>query len=414
MTARIDGGDDSIFARPATSVNVITPLVRLEQYVRARRYAGHDPYDALGSPIIRSVPSPMVRMALTQLLVYSPVDLRRSLKIAPGTNPKAIALFISSYCNMRRCGLMSPETFDEITAGLVEELLRSQVPGYHGLCWGIYFDLQDGRSVIEPSMPSIVPTSFAGHAFLDLYDVTGDRRYLEHALSCCDFIANDLNILEAEEGLCFSYRPEDHKAIHNANVMGAALLSRASSQGGPEEFRGLAARAFDFSVAHQEDDGSWAYGIDPQTGRKRFQIDYHQGFILDSLIDFLHYSRPGNPRYQEALLKGMRFFRREQFDPSGRSLWRLPWRWPVDIHHQAQGIVTFSKGWRHDPANLPFALTIADWTIENMLDRDGHFYHHKYPVGANHISYIRWSQAWMMFSLSQLVRSTEEAVEDDP
>ena len=228
MTARFDGAEDGVFARPATPVNVITPLVRLEQYVRARRYAGYDPYDALGSPTIRSVPSPTVRMALTQLLVYSPVDLRRPLRIAPGTNPKAIALFISSYCNMRRCGLMSPETFDEVTTGLVEELLRSQVSGYHGLCWGIYFDLQDGRSVIEPSMPSIVPTSFAGHAFLDLYDVTGEHRYLEHALSCCDFITNDLNILEAGEGICFSYRPEDHKAIHNANVMNTTMMPAAA------------------------------------------------------------------------------------------------------------------------------------------------------------------------------------------
>jgi hypothetical protein len=390
---------------------LVDSLKRLEEYAKAGKYEGIDPYDALASPYIRSLPSPLLRSALTQVFVYSPINLRGLFKIGPGRNPKADALFASSYCNMYRAGLISQEALNGIGEGLSERLLASHIRGYHGYCWGIYFDLQDGRTTIDPRMPSIVPTSFAAHAFLDLYEITQDHGYLDLALSCCDFITGDLNILETEAGICFSYRPNDNKAIHNANLLGASILTRAHFHGGKREFLDLSQRAVDFSVEHQERDGSWSYSIDPKTGNKRFQIDYHQGFIIDSLGEFINNSNLHDIRYEDALRRGIDFYRNEQFEPSGRSLWRLPWRWPVDIHHQAQGITTFCKAWRHDPACLPFAYDIAAWTLEHMWDKSGYFYHQKYPVGTNKNSYMRWSQAWMMFALSLLLRCTTEAGE---
>jgi hypothetical protein len=388
---------------------LVGSLKKVERYVREEGYEGVDPYDALASPYFRSLPGILPKIAMTQLLVYSPINLRKAFKIAPGRNPKAIGLFLSSYCNMFRAGLMSREQFASVSGDLVGSLLSSRIEGYHGNCWGIYFDVQEADTTIKPDLPSIVPTSFAANGFLDLYEATGEERHLDLALSCCDFITRDLNIHESGEGIYFSYWPNDHKAIHNANMLGAAVLARAYHHSGGDELLSLSTRAVDFTVGHQGTDGSWAYSIDAETGRQRFQIDYHQGFVIDCLVDYMRFSGADDPKYDAALRRGATFYRERQFDDLGRSMWRLPWRWPIDIHHQAQGIATFAKLWDRGPDYLPFAVRIADWTIASMQDRTGYFYHQKYPLGANKNSYMRWSQAWMLFSLSQLLRFMSES-----
>ncbi len=386
---------------------LIDSLRRLEQYVRVRRYQGIDPYDALDSPFLRQLPGVLPKLAATQAFVYSPLNPRRIFKVREGRNPKAVALFLSAYCDMFRAGLIDKETLEKVAEELAGYLIDSHIKGYHGYCWGIYFDLLEGRTLIEPGMPAVVPTSFAGNAFLDVFEITKNGSYLDMALSCCDFILHDLNIFENGHGIYFSYRPNDHKVVHNANLLGASLLSRASSYSKKSELLDYARRAVEFSVENQEEDGSWAYSLDPSTGSKRVQLDFHQGFIIDCLVDFLQYSKSDESKYEGALRKAIDFYQREQFDPLGRSMWRLPWRWPADIHHQAQGISTFAK--LHGYGDyLPFSSRIATWTVENMQDGSGYFYHQKYPVGANKIAYMRWGQAWMMYSLSHLVRCLKE------
>lgn len=56
-----------------------------------------------------------------------------------------------------------------------------------------------------------------------------------------------------------------------------------------------------------------------------------------------------------------------------------------------------------DDRYLRFAVTIADWTINNMQDEEGFFYYRKNKFYINKIPYMRWSQAWMMLALSNLL-----------
>ncbi len=385
-------------------------LGRLDGYVRSQDYRGADPYDALNSPLLCSLPGKMPKVAMTQFFVYSPVDLRRLFGVREGRNPKAVALFLSAYCDMRRAGMIDQEEFGTITDGLVDSLVLSRSAGYHGNCWGFNFNWQDVTRFSQAGLPTVVVSSFVGNALLDLYDLTGRGDILDLACGVVDFIQQDLRLYEDDDGICFSYTPIDHHVVHNASMMAAALMTRVCSITGNRELLSQAARAVDFTVAKQETDGSWAYSLDPPTGNRRMQIDFHQGFVLDSLMDFLRYSKRTDARYTEALSRGVRFYRERQFDPSGRSLWRLPREWPADVHHQAQGIVTFSKLAGIEPGALGTSRTIAMWTVENMQDPAGFFYHQKYERFVNRIPYMRWGQAWMMYALAKhIAMSTRKA-----
>jgi hypothetical protein len=198
--------------------------------------------------------------------------------------------------------------------------------------------------------------------------------------------------------------------VHNANVLAAALLARVGARTGQKALVDRAARAVDFTVAHQEEDGSWAYSMDPATGRERRQLDFHQGFVIDALDDFIRYSGRTDGRYVNALRKGATFYRDQQFDPSGRAYWRLPHEWPADIHHQAQGIVSFARLGENDTAMLATAENITSWTIEHMQDPDGHFHFQNFKGVENRIAYMRWGQAWMMYALAKLAAITSKSV----
>ena len=96
---------------------------------------------------------------------------------------------------------------------------------------------------------------------------------------------------------------------------------------------------------------------------------------------------------------GLDFYYKEQFFQDGRSKWRIPKIWPVDIHNQAQGIITFCILKEFYPECISFAKTILDWTITNMQDKKkGYFYYKKHMYLAHKTPYMRWSQAWMFLA----------------
>lgn len=385
------------------------PLDRLENYVRSMDYQGADPYDALNSSLFRSLPGKLPKVAVTQFFVYSPVDLRRAFSVKRSRNPKAVALFLSAYCDMRRAGVIEEDAFSAAAEDLVQSLVSSRSTGYHGNCWGFNFDWQDVTRFSKSGLPTVVVSSFVGNALLDLYGLTGQKEHLDLASGIVDFILEDLSVYEDDDGICYSYTPIDRHVVHNASMLAAAFMARVSSVTGRADLLERSTRAVDFTVAKQEADGSWAYSIDPSTGRKRMQIDFHQGFVLDSLLDHITFSGRADPRYTDALRRGAEFYRDRQFEPSGRSLWRLPQRWPADIHHQAQGIITFSKLSSRQPEMLDVAANIARWTVENMQDPAGFFYHQCHERFTNRIPYMRWGQAWMMSALAKLAAASRDA-----
>jgi len=193
-------------------------------------------------------------------------------------------------------------------------------------------------------------------------------------------------------------------------LLGAALLARVYSITKENILLDYSTKAFDFSISHQKKDGSWAYSMDLENRKEREQVDFHQGFILDSIYDFIRYICPEDKKYEKALLKGTEFYMNKQFDKIGRSKWRLPWQWPIDIHNQAQGIITFSKIYDalQEKKYLEFAKKIALWTIDNMQDEEGYFYYQKWPLFTNKIPYMRWGQAWMMLALATLAEKLQE------
>ena len=375
------------------SMNVNEHLQALELHLEEEHFKGYDPFDALNSPMLKtmSFDNKLLRILYIQTLKRFPFNIRPALGIKKSYNPKGIGLFLWGYTKLYAMDKKS-EYLEKIEyfLDLLEEL-RSE--GYSGSCWGYNFDWQSRAFYLPRYTPTLVNSSFIGHALLDTYLYTKNRKSIEMALSIKDFILDDLNRREEDFGICFSYSPVDNTAIHNANLLGASLLIRLYKFTKDESIKEAALASLSYSMKYQREDGSWFYA---ETDIQRWIDSFHTGFNLQSLMYFLGEGL-GN-EFRDAFEKGVQFYANNFFCPDGTPFYYHDKSDPIDIHSAAQAVVFFSwMGGKY----RDLAEKVMAWTIENLRDRTGFFYYRKGKLLRNKIPYIRWSQAWAFHALTE-------------
>jgi uncharacterized protein YyaL (SSP411 family) len=239
---------------------------------------------------------------------------------------------------------------------------------------------------------------FVANSFLDYFDVTGDRRYLGIADDACTFILHHLVLEEDDSFLCFRYIPGETAVVHNAYMLGAALLGRVYLHTRTPRYLEASTKAMRRAVQALRRDGSWPYG---ERGHHQFVDNFHTGFNLVSLNQWM--LSTGDRTWEDELRNAYEYWITNFFLPDGRPKYYNDSLYPIDIHCSAQAIVTCLKLQAFDPRSLDLADRIARWAIENMQDKKGYFYYQMTRWYTNRIPYIRWSQAWMFYALSLLV-----------
>ena len=212
---------------------MIQPLEILKSYVDKERFAGYDPYDALNSPVLRgmSCDNKYLRIAFTQGLKRLPFNLRPLFLVPKDYNPKGLGLFLWGYTKLYAFEknaeyLAKIEELLDLLDGCkttvsVDTGLRRYDDKAHG--WGYNFDWQSRAFFVPKYTPTIVNSSFIGHALLDTFAFTNLTRAKDLALPIGTFITQSLNRLNEDGTVCFSYTPIDHYFVHNANLLGASL-----------------------------------------------------------------------------------------------------------------------------------------------------------------------------------------------
>lgn len=365
---------------------------QLQQYVEAASFKGYDPYDVLKSPIPFNWAGKWGPILAIQFHKRNPVNLRQVLGIPKGHNPKGLGLFLQGYA--------VADGSTESMERLLDLLFSLRTKGQEHHCWGYDFPWASPVKFLPAWSPTIVVTGFVAQGLYAYFTKTQDPK----ALECLNSISRFMEALprsENEHGICFSYSTAMQDVCFNASMLGAEHFARMSSITGNQQHRELALEASRFTVANQAESGAWPYSLD-RLGQPRQQIDFHQGFVLCSLLEVIRQLKKVPDPFHSALNNGAEFYLREQFTAKGRSLWRWPKAWPTDIHHQAQGIITFSRLTALDDKYLTVAERIADWTLANMRAKDGSFYYRVHGWGKDRSRYMRWGQAWMFLALAEL------------
>jgi hypothetical protein len=372
-------------------------LKKLISYIEKENYKGYDPYDALKSPLFK-LPffrsNKLLRFGAQQLVKRFPVNLRPLLLVPKGSNPVTFGLCIQAYSNLIKIYPDQKSNYELKINFLMDELISMIPAGFHGACWGYDFDWAARYTNIPAYQPTVVATGIITNALFVYYKDTGNKKALELCISASEFVLKDLNRTTDGDGdFCFSYSPFDKQVVFNANMKGVRLLSQVYSITKDEKLKSEARKAISFVIKNQRNDGAWFYST---SAAGKWIDNYHTGYVLDCINEYITCCDDGS--YQLSLEKGYTFYLQNFFHQNSIPKFYDKQLYPVDCTATAQSILTLTRF-----KNYKLAESVAQWMIQNMQHRNGYFYFRKYKNHTERISFMRWSNAWMMLALSELL-----------
>ncbi|WP_461399615.1 prenyltransferase/squalene oxidase repeat-containing protein [Flavitalea sp.] len=382
----------------------------LEKYCHNEQFRGWDPYDGLNSKVFKATPvlpkNRLSRLMWIQFIKKMPFNLRPALGIEKDINPKGLALFISGYSKLSEIEAFRHDSVQQIKV-LASKLISLRTQGYSGNCWGYNFDWESRAFFQKKYTPTIVATTFVANAFVDAYEATNERSYLEQAISSKDFILKDLKRTYNDNGnFAFSYSPFDNTSVFNASLLGARLLSRLYLYTRDDELIRTAKKAVAYCCDYQNSNGSWFYSTLPF---HQWIDNFHTGFNLECISEYGKYS--GDKSFQGNFDNGLAYYLNTFFDKEGRSKYYNNSLYPIDIHAPSQMVITLAKSNCFE-SNRELIDKVMKWTIENMQSPKGYFFFQKTKYYTNKIPYMRWSQAWIFYALAYYIKITNKDIEN--
>lgn len=376
-------------------------ISRLSEWLEKNDYRAYDPFDGLSSPYLRPLTfeTNLLRTVLQQGVRRFPINMRPIFGIPKSRSTKGMGFLARGFVRMHQA--TGEERWAERVESALRWLIENQAKGYSGACWGNHFDYQSRTFYLPKGIPTIVWTSLIGHAFLDAFEHFQRESYLDVAVSACEHIVRDLQVLEEGDGVCISYIPTENKQVHNSNTLGASLLARVYGHTRNGSYRSLAQRAMQYAVNHQRSDASWFYG---EAANLHWVDNFHTAYVLDC---FKHYqTATGDLRFDAAMERGYQYWKRTFFLNDGTPRYYDYKTLPLDIQCASQAIDTLVFFSDRDQESLPLACKVAAWTIKNMQDSSGYFYYRRYsgPI-VNKTATLHWGQATMFCALAALYKA---------
>ena len=391
------------------STPIETSLSRLIQWMINEDYTGWDPYDGLsGEFAVHFKKNLLLSSIFLQFNLYSPINIRSLLGTPKMRSNKSIALIARAYLILYK--IYHIDKYKEEAIKLLDYLEKNAVTFHENIAWhGNKFDYVSIGHSSTPSIPTVVGTTEAVKTYLKAYETLGDPHYMSIAESAINFLLTEL--LTQKNGYQYMkyYPSENNKMVVNVSALSLETFSIYLKNRQSKKIKNICEELVKTISKLQARDGRWPYSYYFKQKIFYNQADYHQGFILDGLMAFLPFTDENQKQLtQETIKKGAQFYRHNQFTDNGSANYRLPLKYPIDIHNQAQGIITFTNLSQLNQAYGPFSETILSWTLKNMQSSEGYFYAHRWPLFVNHIPYMRWSQAWMMLAIATFISKSTE------
>lgn len=275
---------------------------------------------------------------------------------------------------------------------------RSPLSKHFG--WGQPF-MWYSRIPFPPRIPRATVSSQVAWAMIDLYEYTGDKKYLRIAEDVCYLFIEEFNYTADSDGdFCLSYTTLDNYHVHNASMLAASVMMRVYKHTKIEKIGSFAERLSMFTKKHQNEDGSFYYWAPPD--EMIYKIDnYHTGFVLESFFTIKNDCDHND--YDDTYESGMNYYYSNLFEGPIPKMTNKD-TYPIDIQSCAQSIITFNQN-RHNDIHQKKSIEITEYTIDNFfLDKKSHFAYRTYSDGRQDQNYyFRWGDAWMIRALSHLV-----------
>jgi polysaccharide biosynthesis protein VpsJ len=363
-------------------------------------FKGYDPFDGMNSSILKRTgldKSQLASIAWLQFHKRSPINFRNLAGVEKKRNPKGIALFILGLVAL--FDSTSNEEYLRTASDLGDWLLSTSVDRamWGNYAWGYHFDWAARAFRVPIGKPNAITTCYAARALYELGRATGRDVYRDAAIDAGRFL--DGLYVESRGFNYFAYIPGESAFVHNANLWTAALVAKSAACCGDAEMARRAITAARQTVSMQRGDGAWVYGT---RHHHNFIDGFHTGYNLEAL-SFIQDALK-TQEFQSAIDSGMSFYRDNFILEDGTVKYYDNCAWPLDTHSFAEAVLLLTNvgGTGRD-------LEMAQDVIRKMLGdlylkREGRFIYQKGRFISNRCDYIRWTQAWAFYALSDFIR----------
>lgn len=386
-------------------------LKRLQYYIEEEKYKGWDPYDALNSKFINKATSfhPFIQRVAIHLLKNSPINLRNFFGIAKDYNPTALSLFLDGYVNMYY--VYKDKSYINKAEHLKDKLYSlACINDENEIGWGRNFKFITTKETHDLNKPLTFLNAKLTLSLLNLYEVNKEKLILDNTKKAIYSILKNGRVFETKEGTYVGYSSDSQpRYIFNASILTAELIIKYLYHTKQDNetildisILDLAKKLIDTVLEKQQSDGKWYYGYNYDFSVLK-NIDFHQGFVSDALLGISKYSDYKKEDVINANKIGTEFMYKEQISNDGEFKWRFPKKYPVDIHNQAQGIISLSR--IQNEAFKDKLEKVLRYTVDNFFDDEkGYFYYQKNRLYTIKIPFIRWGEGWAFFALSEYLK----------
>lgn len=371
---------------------------RLIELAARTRWRGPDPYDGL----FVDWPRPLVggrrrRQAIIQLHARSPVDIRRLYRRRHSLVPKSPALL--GQAAARLVAARGDDQLRELAREALQTLCDDKSCGEDG--WGYPWDTQTRWSYYPGGSPNVVATAFSANALAEAAVTLGEPAWRARAERAAHWVASELFL--PREGY-FAYHGHSDRLVHNANLLGAAMVHELAPEapGAVEAVRIATALTLD----QQRSDGTWPYG---EASGLEWVDGFHTGYVLDSLCRL----EGVDPRIPSAIERGTRVYVSEFFDGEGRArLWPGK-RYPEDSHSAGTGMTVLTRLAQRGLVPVEVVTRVAAYTMAHMLHRNGHAVFRRERWGSTRVFYMRWCDGPVALGLASAAELLQDGLERD-
>lgn len=379
-------------------------LTNIASHIKKEEYKGWDPYDALNSAFLRkaSLGIKILQRIIIQLFKFLPINFRPLLRIDKELNATALCFCLDAYQNIYEVS-KDEKSRQEITYLYNKIIEIALIDSEEELGWGRNFKYITNTESHEITKPLTYLNAKIGHSIYLIKEHLGEDKARVDLKRICTSIIKNGRVFEYEKGTFIGYSSDENpRFIFNTVIYSARVFVEYLDIADVNEttilgydLKKLTKNLIQTILDHQKDDGSWNYGFDFEFNELT-NIDFHQGYVTDALKDIMQVEG-ADERYQSAYDKGIDFMAKYQISDEGIFKWRFPKKYPVDIHNQAQAIISLCKEKKYD-VKLQNAIT---FTLKHFWNnKKNYFFYQKTPFLINKIAYMRWSQAVMFYAFS--------------
>jgi rhamnogalacturonyl hydrolase YesR len=195
--------------------------------------------------------------------------------------------------------------------------------------------------------------------------------------------------------------------IHNLNLFIAEFMIKVGLETKNQKWIDLGTYATNYSISNQLPNGAFDYNGPPEKP-KNYVDNYHTGFVLRMLHSI--WLMTANKEIYSSLDKCFNHYTEHFFEDMTIPKLLPDRKYRIDIHSCAESINCLTEISKSFPDALRIAENVANWTVNNLQDKTGYFYYgilksrFTRRTYISKIPYIRWGQAWMLKSLSNLLK----------